>query len=130
MGTPCHKAVAGLWAELNLNWVNPPELDEVVHHKPYQLAAATKIGLPVPRTIITNDPDVARGFIAALGPERTVYRTFLASEQCWRETRVVRPDELKLLDSVRLAPVILVEKRTDRPITYAVAELLAELDQR
>jgi glutathione synthase/RimK-type ligase-like ATP-grasp enzyme len=105
----CHEAVAGLWAALDLNWVNPPELDEVAHHKPYQLAAATKVGLPVPRTIITNDPDVARGFIDALGPERTVYKTFLASERCWRETRVVRPDELELLDSVRLAPVIFQE---------------------
>jgi glutathione synthase/RimK-type ligase-like ATP-grasp enzyme len=105
----CHEAVAGLWAALNLNWMNPPERDELAHHKPYQLAVATKVGLPVPRTIITNDPDVARKFIAALGPERTVYKTFLASEQCWRETRVVRSDELKLLDSVRLAPVIFQE---------------------
>lgn len=105
----CHEAVAGLWAALDLNWVNPPELDEVAHHKPYQLAAAAEVGLTVPRTIVTNDPNVARKFIAALGPERTVYKTFLASEQCWRETRVVRPVELELLDSVRLAPVIFQE---------------------
>jgi len=105
----CYEAVAGLWAALDLNWVNPPERTEVAHHKPYQLAVATKVGLPVPRTIITNDPDVARGFIAALGPERTVYKTFSASEQCWRETRVVRPNEIAVLDSVRLAPVIFQE---------------------
>lgn len=105
----CHEAVAGLWAALELDWVNPPELDEAAHHKPYQLAAATKVGLPIPRTVITNDPDVAREFIATLGPERTVYKTFLATEQYWRETRVVRPEELELLDSVRLAPVIFQE---------------------
>jgi glutathione synthase/RimK-type ligase-like ATP-grasp enzyme len=105
----CHEAVAGLWAALDLNWVNPPELDEVAHHKPYQLAAAAEVGLPIPRTIVTNDPNVARRFIAALGPERTVYKTFLATEQCWRETRVVRPVELDLLDTVRLAPVIFQE---------------------
>jgi glutathione synthase/RimK-type ligase-like ATP-grasp enzyme len=105
----CHEAVAGLWAALDLNWVNPPEFDEVAHHKPYQLATATEVGLPVPRTVITNEPNVAREFITALGPERTVYKTFLASEQCWRETRVVRPVELELLDSVRLAPVIFQE---------------------
>ncbi len=105
----CHEAVAGLWAALDLTWVNPPELDEVAHHKPYQLSAATRVGLPVPRTIITNDPVVAREFIATFGPEHTVYKTFLASEQCWRETRVLRPDELELLDSVRLAPVIFQE---------------------
>lgn len=105
----CHEAVAGLWAALNLNWVNRPDLDEIAHHKPYQLAVATQVGLPVPRTVITNNPDVARRFIAELGPEHTVYKTFLASEQCWRETRRVRHDELDLLDSVRLAPVIFQE---------------------
>ena len=105
----CHEAVAGLWAALGLKWVNPPQLDEVAHHKPYQLAVATAVGLPIPRTVITNNPDVARRFIAELGPERTVYKTFLASQQCWRETRVVRPDELEMLDRVRLAPVIFQE---------------------
>jgi glutathione synthase/RimK-type ligase-like ATP-grasp enzyme len=105
----CHEAVAGLWSALNLKWVNPPALDEVAHHKPYQLAIATEVGLPIPRTVITNNPDVARRFIDELAPERTVYKTFLASEECWRETRVVRPHELELLDRVSLAPVIFQE---------------------
>jgi len=107
--TECHEAVAGLWAALEAVWVNPPGLDEAAHHKPYQLAIASKVGLPVPRTLITNDPDAARRFIALLGPERTVYKTFLASEQCWRETRVIRPAEVGLLDNVRFAPVIFQE---------------------
>jgi glutathione synthase/RimK-type ligase-like ATP-grasp enzyme len=105
----CFEAVAGLWAALKVKWVNPPALDEVAHHKPYQLAVATDVGLPIPRTVITNSPEAARQFIAELAPERTIYKTFLASEQCWRETRVVRPDELKLLDRVSLAPVIFQE---------------------
>lgn len=107
--TECHEAVAGLWAALGIAWVNPPERDEVAHHKPYQLAAAAKVGLRVPRTVITNDPEAARRLIAELGAERTVYKTFLASEECWRETRILRPAELGLLDHVRLAPVIFQE---------------------
>lgn len=107
--TECHEAVGGLWAALELRWVNPPALDELAHHKPYQLAAATAVGLTVPRTVITNDPEAARELIEELGPERTVYKTFLATEDHWRETRVVRPDELQLLDRVRLAPVIFQE---------------------
>jgi hypothetical protein len=70
-----------------------------------------------------------RGFTATLGPERTVCNNFLASEQCWPETCAVRSDELELLNFVRLAPVIFVEVHTDQPITYAVADLLTELDQ-
>lgn len=107
--TECYEAVAGLWPALGLVWVNPPHLDEVAHHKPYQLAVASKIGLPIPRTVITNDPDSARKFIDELGAGRTVYKTFLASEECWRETRIVRDEEVGMLDKVRLAPVIFQE---------------------
>ena len=105
----CHEAVAGLWPSLDIRWVNPPALDELAHHKPYQLAVAQEVGLPIPRTVITNSPDVAREFIAELAPQRTVFKTFLASPECWRETRVIRADELKLLDAVSLAPVIFQE---------------------
>lgn len=107
--TECHEAVAGLWAALDLTWVNPPHLDELAHHKSYQLAVARTVGLPIPRTVITNDPAVAREFINEIGVSRTIYKTFLASEQCWRETRIMRPQELEMLDRVSLAPVIFQE---------------------
>ncbi|MEO6120628.1 MAG: MvdC/MvdD family ATP grasp protein, partial [Acidimicrobiales bacterium] len=70
----CHEAVSGLWASLDTSWVNPPALDEAAHHKPYQLKVAGEVGLPVPRTVITNDPGAARAFAAELGPGRTVYK--------------------------------------------------------
>jgi hypothetical protein len=107
--TECHEAVAGLWAALDLTWVNRPELDEVAHHKPFQLAVATEVGLEIPRTLITNDPDEARRFADELGAERVIYKTFLATEQHWRETRALRAEELPLLDRVKLAPVIFQE---------------------
>jgi glutathione synthase/RimK-type ligase-like ATP-grasp enzyme len=105
----CHEAVAGLWAALDIAWVNPPVLDEVAHHKPYQLATAARVGLSIPETLITNDPEAARDFVAHLGVGRTVYKTFLATEECWRETRILQPQELAELDGVRLAPVIFQE---------------------
>jgi hypothetical protein len=107
--TECHEAIAGLWPSLEATWVNPPHFDEVAHHKPYQLATASRIGLPIPQTLITNDPSAARAFIDERGVHGVIYKTFLASETHWRETRSVRPDELTLLDSVRLAPVIFQE---------------------
>ncbi len=105
----CHEAVAGLWHALDLTWVNPPHLDEVAHHKPYQLRVAAEVGLKVPRTLITNDPLEARQFVVQHGADRVVYKTFLASEACWRETRILRTKEVELLDHVRLAPVIFQE---------------------
>jgi len=107
--TECHEALAGMWAAIDATWVNPPALDEMAHHKPYQLAVATEIGLPIPKTVITNDPAVARAFADEVGIERTVYKTFLASQDHWRETRILRREELGLLDRVALAPVIFQE---------------------
>jgi len=105
----CHEAMAGVWHSLRARWVNPPVADEVAHHKPLQLALASELGLRIPKTLITNDPSAARAFIEEQGPQRTIYKTFLAHDGHWRETRVLVDDELALLDSVRFAPVIFQE---------------------
>jgi len=105
----CHEALSGAWHSLRARWVNPPAADEVAHHKPLQLALASELGLKIPATLITNDPAAARAFIEERGPEQTVYKTFLAHDGHWRETRVLAGDELALLDCVRLAPVIFQE---------------------
>jgi glutathione synthase/RimK-type ligase-like ATP-grasp enzyme len=84
-------------------------LDQVAHHKPYQLAVAREVGLPIPRTLVTNDPRDARAFIDALGVGHVVYKAFVATEAHWRETRVLREHELADLQRVRLAPVIFQE---------------------
>ena len=104
-----HEAMSGMWHSLDAAWVNPPREDESAHHKPLQLAIASEIGLAVPRTMITNDPTAARSFIDEVGGGQAVYKTFIATEQHWRETRLLRPEELDLLDAVRLAPVIFQE---------------------
>jgi glutathione synthase/RimK-type ligase-like ATP-grasp enzyme len=101
--------MAGLWAALDLAWINPPGLDEIAHHKPYQLKIAAEVGLRIPRTVITNNPAAVRELLDELGAERIVYKTFLATEDCWRETRLLRSDELTKLESVRFAPVIFQE---------------------
>ncbi|MEU1598364.1 ATP-grasp ribosomal peptide maturase [Streptomyces sp. NPDC005708] len=43
-------------------WINNPHHDRVAAHKPQQLVVATRCGLRVPRSLITNDPDAARDF--------------------------------------------------------------------
>jgi hypothetical protein len=124
----CHEALAGLWASLNATWVNPPILDEAAHHKPYQLAVAVELGIRVPRTLVTTNPVAARKFVDELGAERTIYKTFLATENEWRETRLLRAEELPLLDRVRLAPVIFQEyipAVADLRVTVVGSELFA-----
>ncbi len=104
-----HEAINGLWQLLDVHWVNDPVRDEVAARKALQLRLAAGLGLRVPRTLITSDPDRARAFVDAEGIGTTVFKTFSCTHTIWRETRLVGEDALSLLDTVRLAPVIFQE---------------------
>jgi len=105
----CHEAIAGLWEALDIFWINPPKLDDAAAKKSFQLRVAAEVGLSIPRTLITSSPADALAFANSVGVERTVYKAFSATEQNWRETRLLRRQELALLDQVSLAPVIFQE---------------------
>ncbi|WP_276281639.1 MvdC/MvdD family ATP grasp protein [Halorussus caseinilyticus] len=105
----CQSAFDGLWSLLDAEWVNHPLSDERAGRKPYQLRVADEVGFDIPETCITNDPERARAFVNERGPEQTVYKAFSATEEAWRETRILEPDELELLGSVQFAPVIFQE---------------------
>jgi glutathione synthase/RimK-type ligase-like ATP-grasp enzyme len=103
------EALAGLWHALDIAWVNDPARDHVAHRKIFQLRQAQECGFTLPDTLITNDPDDARLFIDRRGYRNVVYKAFSALEEEWRETRLLRPEELELLDHVRYAPLIFQE---------------------
>jgi glutathione synthase/RimK-type ligase-like ATP-grasp enzyme len=88
----------------------------------------------VPRTRITSDPDAARAFVRDHGVGRTVFKTFSATHQVWRETRLVREAELDMLDAVRVAPVIFqeyVEAEADLRVTIVGERIFpAAIDSR
>src|SRR5205823_4209269 len=42
-------------------------------------------------------------------PGRTIYKTFSCTHTIWRETRLLRPEDLAHMDAVRVAPVIFQE---------------------
>ena len=105
----CHAAITGLWSCLDAQWVNIPEHDEVAGRKAYQLKVASGLGMRIPRTLITNDPESAASFIDGEGAAGTIYKAFSATEQAWRETRLLKPEERAQLDAVRFAPVIFQE---------------------
>lgn len=105
----CHEAISGLWQCLDARWINRPWNDDLAHRKAYQLRVAQKVGLAIPNTLITNDPAAAREFIEERDGQPTIYKAFSATQEEWRETRLVRAEELNLLDSVRFAPVIFQE---------------------
>jgi glutathione synthase/RimK-type ligase-like ATP-grasp enzyme len=98
-------AFQGMWQASNALWVNNILRDAAAAHKPWQLALAKQLGLRIPETRITNDPAEARQFWAEY-PGQVIYKPFTASLQSWRETRVLKPEEERLADAVRFAPVI------------------------
>ncbi|MBC3992329.1 ATP-grasp ribosomal peptide maturase [Streptomyces sp. AC563] len=61
----------GVLGSLPVRWINHPANDAAANYKPRQLAMAARVGLDVPRTVITSDPDHARDFI---GSERVIYK--------------------------------------------------------
>lgn len=103
------EALGGLWHALDVHWVNDPARDQVAHRKLHQLRSAQELGLRIPDTLITNDPDRARRFIDAHGYRDVIYKAFSALQEEWRETRLLKPEELELLDHVQYAPVIFQE---------------------
>jgi len=101
-----YEALAGLWEAMDAQWINVPGNDLAAQHKPYQLRMAQKVGLKIPATLMTNDPDQARQFVDAQGYRNVVYKSFSSTEMEWRETRLLQEEEIALLDYVRHAPVI------------------------
>ena len=89
---------------------------------------ATELGLRVPRTLITSAPERARAFIEATGIGKTIFKTFSCTHQIWRETRLVRREDMGVLDTVQLAPVIFQEyipAEADLRITVVGTQLFA-----
>ena len=51
-----------LAAVTHWNWINDPRCDREAARKPGQLAIAQRLGLRIPRTVITNDPKTVKEF--------------------------------------------------------------------
>lgn len=131
--TEAATAFQGMWQASEALWVNDVVRDAAAAHKPWQLEVARQIGLSIPETLITNDPDQVRTFWSEHGGE-IIYKPFLQTFHSWRETRRLRREELATVDSVRLAPVIfqkLVPGVADLRVTVIGSEIFpAAVDLR
>lgn len=104
-----HEALNGVYQLIGCPWMNDPVRNEIASRKALQLAVASRLGLPTPRTLMTSDPHRARAFVENIGVGKVVFKTFAATHQVWRETRLFGRDDFDALDDLRYAPVIFQE---------------------
>lgn len=101
-------ALNGFWESTDVLWVNDILNDHRAEHKPYQLKIAQSVGLTIPDTLISNNPIAVKSFYEKYNGE-IIFKPFLATEQEWRETRPLKKEFFKVIDSVKFAPVIFQE---------------------
>jgi glutathione synthase/RimK-type ligase-like ATP-grasp enzyme len=131
-------AFQGMWQASRALWVNDTNLDAAASHKPWQLEVARAVGLTIPDTLISTDPQTVLAFWRVNGGD-VVYKPFLQTWHAWRETRILRREDLGKIASVRVAPVIfqrLVPGAADLRVTiigdrvFAAAVDLAKVDYK
>jgi hypothetical protein len=119
---PAERRFAEREAELAVNalptigdffWINHPTRERLANSKPSQLFAARAVGLEIPRTVITNNPDEVRRFIAT-AQRQVVYkalsppRNFAPDKALF--TGLVSAETLANLDLIRITPGIFQER--------------------
>ena len=98
----------GLLTAQPWRWLDHPGAVADAAYKPRQISVAAEVGLRVPRTLITNDPDDVRKFAAEIdGP--VVYKSLSTGLVVERDelrivyTTLVDPNEFDALDRAGLA---------------------------
>lgn len=62
-----NRFLTGFWEDTNWLWINKPSKIQAGENKLYQLSIAKQLELPIPKTVITNNPKTVREFIEAHG---------------------------------------------------------------
>jgi hypothetical protein len=58
------EALLGAWRTLDALWVNHPDRNRLAESKPEQLRTAQRLGFDIPATLVTNQRDRLREFLA------------------------------------------------------------------
>lgn len=104
--------------------INPPQFGTVSLLKPIQLQRLERLGFPVPRTLVTNDPDRARDFVQGVG--RAIAKPVLGGAFAEEMT----PEAMSRLELIRQSPVIFQERveGPDIRVTAAGGHVLSAVE--
>jgi glutathione synthase/RimK-type ligase-like ATP-grasp enzyme len=104
----------GLWELLDCLWVNHPEHIRRANSKLHQLNVAHQLGLDIPKTIVTNDPEEAKRFVGSChgGVVAKPLSRGLVDEHDQPMafyTSVVKPEQLDEIQRVQYTPAFFQE---------------------
>ncbi len=111
--------------------MSPPEAIWRAERKPYQLAVAARLGLLHPRTVVTNEEEVARQFAQVQQVVvKAVHSGYIEEPEANRAifTSDLNPRHLEDLSGLTLAPVTFqqkIEKISDIRVTVVGGEVFA-----
>lgn len=98
----------------NAFWANSPAAQRVASQKASQLMAARRVGLSIPRTLLSNDMEAVRVFVRT-SPGRVIYKGFRPAvwvsgdRRFHLQTAVIDESHLTKSASLRLSPGIFQE---------------------
>jgi len=111
--TESQLALAALTTIGNFLWINNPTCERAARSKPAQLFVAREVGFEIPRTIVTNDPDEVRQFVAA-AKTQTIYKGLSQARDLEPGkalfTGLLTQERIANLDLIRLTPGIFQER--------------------
>lgn len=107
-----HLALNALMTVGDYFWINFPARENLAKSKPAQLFVANKLGLAIPETLVSNNPDEVRRFIAKSKTE-IVYKGLSQPHMVPGTalfTGLLTKETLANLDLIRLTPGIFQER--------------------
>jgi hypothetical protein len=105
----CEAFFKGIIDSLDVPIINNPLFEIAASRKPLQLKVAQKVGLSIPETIMSNDPDEIIKFWKKMNGN-CIYKAFNSPSWQLVETRMLKEDDLNYLDKLRHSPIIVQEK--------------------
>jgi glutathione synthase/RimK-type ligase-like ATP-grasp enzyme len=123
----------GLWYSLDCLWMSNPEAIRKSEHKLYQLKVAKQLSFIIPNTVATNEPEEVKRFFYECKNGvivKPLYLGFIDDEKSPKFifTSIVREEDLKDINSVRLTPSIFqerIDKQFDVRVTVVGEKVFA-----
>lgn len=111
--TEAQQALSALTTVTEAVWINHPINERRAKSKPAQLFMARQLGLDIPSTVVTNDPNEVRQFVGS-SPRQVIYKGLSQPRDMEVGkvffTGILTPERLARIDSIRITPGIFQER--------------------